>query len=275
MKKRVALNARKMTGFKQIKTLFSGKGAFEIPQDKTLFHLTHWKAGSQWMRAVIDGLCPKESIVGPEYFESQVLNKPIVAGKVYSCVYLGKPEFDSLKFPGEARKFILIRDLRDTLISGYFSVRFSHSVETGAMDKWRRILSNVSEEAGLRYLMEIWLPPIANIQRTWIESGERVYRLEDFMTDDTEKFAVMLEQGWGVKVDRSILQRVLSENSFSKLAGRERGTEDQRAHYRKGVAGDWKGYFTPALTERFKTLYNDLTLGAGYEKSADWTCSKV
>jgi hypothetical protein len=42
---------------------------------------------------------------------------------------LAKPEFDSLSMPDRCRRIVLIRDLRGTLISGYFSIRYSHVVD--------------------------------------------------------------------------------------------------------------------------------------------------
>ena len=39
---------------------------------------------------------------------------------------------------------------------------------------------------------------------------------------------------------------------------------------RKGVAGDWKNYFTPPVKEAFKRHYGSLLVDAGYESDLDW-----
>ena len=48
------------------------------------------------------------------------------------------------------------------------------------------------------------------------------------------------------------------------------GAEDPNHHYRKGVPGDWKTYFSPALAGLFKEQYGDLLIKLGYENNLDW-----
>jgi Sulfotransferase domain len=244
-----------------------------VPTDTTFFHLTHWKAGSQWVRIILTDLYGPAT-VAPEYFELQLLARPILPGKVYLCAYLSKQEFNSLSIPGRHRRIVLIRDFRDTLISAYFSLRYSHQFDltkTPGMQKWRIILSRLNNEDGLMYVLECGVYPWANIQRSWLESGEPVFRLEDCMTDTCSTLAQMFERGWGLRVDRQRLEEVVSRNRFEKLSGgRERGQEDIKSHYRKGVHGDWQNHFTPAITRRFKQLYGDLLVLAGYERGIDW-----
>src|SRR2546428_400305 len=77
----------------------------------------------------------------------------------------------------------------------------------------------------------------------------------------------MLRNGWGLPVERQRLEDVTARCSFEKLSGgRERGKEDVKSHYRKGVHGDWRNHFTPAITCRFKALLNNVLVMAGYEK---------
>ena len=64
---------------------------------------------------------------------------------------------------------------------------------------------------------------------------------------------------------------IVDRHSFSqKAGGRERGVEDARNHYRKGVAGDWRNHFEPVHIEYFKRNYNDLLLTLGYETDPHW-----
>lgn len=242
----------------------------QVPPGVTLYHVTHWKAGSQWMRGILRDLYGPAT-VEPDNFETQLLSHPVLQDKVYLCAYLSKPEFDAFTSPGASRKFVLIRDLRDTLVSGYFSVRSTHVIDNPIMEKWRTVLTKLNEEQGLLYLTEVWLPQSAIIQRTWLESGERVFRLEDCMTDSMPIVTAMFEQGWGVQVKADRLREVVSKHAFEKLSGgREPGKEDANSHYRKGVHGDWQNHFTPAVKRRFKALYNDLLVMGGYEKNEGW-----
>jgi len=232
--------------------------------------VTHWKAGSQWLRVILKDLYGPAT-VPPENFETQLLSRPILSGKIYVCAYLSKQEFDSLSTPGRCRRIVLIRDLRDTLISAYFSISQSHVVDTPLVEKWRTVLSRLNQEDGMIYLLELWLPFCGNIQRSWFESGERVFRLEDCMANASDTLAQMFGDCWGLPVERQRMEDVTARHSFEKLSGgREPGQEDVKSHYRKGVHGDWRNHFTPAITRRFKALYGDLLVVGGYEKDASW-----
>lgn len=99
-------------------------GEEDIP---TLFHVTHWKAGSQWIHKILLTLVP-DRIVGPQDAEVQFLQWPIRPGKVYPTVYISKHQFDTVRLTAPWLRFVVIRDLRDTLISAYFSLKFSHPV---------------------------------------------------------------------------------------------------------------------------------------------------
>src|SRR6185369_15120835 len=92
----------------------------------TIFHVTHWKAGSQWIKKILRTLAPDR------YIESQLqighfLNSPLQEGKIYTAVYVTKDQFESVELPKNWCRFVVIRDLRDTLVSGYFSLKVSHA----------------------------------------------------------------------------------------------------------------------------------------------------
>lgn len=66
-------------------------------------------------------------------------------------------------------------------------------------------------------------------------------------------------------------QEVLAANTFHlKSGGREIGQMNPNHHYRVGIAGSWRSYFTPELTRVFKKNHNDLLVMLGYETNADW-----
>src|SRR5690349_3609707 len=100
-----------------VKSIFNSN-PFRAPSDAALFHVTHWKAGSQWMRGVLTDAFGKENIVEPMEF-GQHLTREITPGKVYPCSYITKQEFDLLAIPKGTRRMVVIRDLRDTLVSWY------------------------------------------------------------------------------------------------------------------------------------------------------------
>lgn len=242
-----------------------------VPAQSACFHITHPKAGSQWMLGILEELFGT-AVQKPEYYLAHVWGKTIEPGRVYPCVYIGQPEFETIPCAGEKRYFVLIRDLRDTLISAYYSLRNTHELKTGESAYYRQMLLRLSPEQGLLYLMQTSFCSYARVQRTWLAAGAKCYRLEDCMADASSMLGTMLAEGWGVRLPREVLVEVASRHSFASLSGgRSPGQEDPTSHYRKGVAGDWKSHFTPAVTDRFKALFNDVLLQSGYESVEDWS----
>lgn len=247
-----------------------GPWPIAVPPDRALFHVTHWKAASQWMLAILsDAFGP--ATVPSEYFQTQLLEHPIQLGKVYPCTYLTKHEYDALTVPGERRHFIIIRDLRDTLVSAYHSARYSHEVKTGFMAKWRWGLNRMDKEQGMLYMLETWLAWSGLVQRTWAEAGEPFYKVEDCLRDTPGFLARMFREDWGVTIQPELLRELAGRHSFAKLSGgRKSGEEDVKSHYRKGVAGDWREHFTPKITRRFKERFGEVLIMTGYEKDNSW-----
>ena len=243
--------------------------SLSVPKNAALFHITHWKAGSQWMRAVLNEAFGQDAVVEPlEYV--QHLTTKIETGKVYPCGYITKQEFDALELPAEARRVVLIRDPRDTLVSWYFSTRNTHGL-MGRVGKLRWFLQRFNEEQGLLYMLELSLHHCAYIQRSWLEANEPVLRLEDIMTDSAAALGRLFRDFWKLDVSQDVVDRLAAKHTFAKYSGgRPPGQEDQHAFYRKGVAGDWRNHFTPKVLERFKAQYSDLLLMAGYEKDNSW-----
>ncbi len=230
----------------------------------TIFHITHWKAGSQWLYKILQAAAG-ERIVPPRLGEGQFLYDPIRPGGVYPTVYVTHQQFRSVSTPPNSRKFVVIRDLRDTLISAYFSLRYSHALMNSAAADLRARLETLSVEEGLLLLMERWLPSCAAIQASWIESGERIVRYEDLLERDAEVLEEILIDHCGLGIERARLREIVEQNRFTQLSGgRAQGDENIYAHARKGTVGDWRGKFTPRVARRFNDLFGALMEDTGY-----------
>ena len=57
---------------------------------------------------------------------------------------------------------------------------------------------------------------------------------------------------------------LLARYSFQVLSGRRPGQEDTGSKLRKGVAGDWRNHFTPAVEAAFAGTTGDLVRRLGY-----------
>ncbi len=235
----------------------------------TIFHITHHKAGSQWINRLLHALVP-DRVVDPEVFNKHFLGRPITPGKVYPTLYLTREQFESVKLPANSRRFVMIRDLRDTLVSLYFSRRNSHEIMHQGMRDQRRVLSEVSPEEGLLYLLEGELGRVAQVQWSWVAAGDDLIKYEELLENDEEILADVLLRRCRIGVDLWHFRETVLANRFEAFAGRKRGDEDANSHERKGVAGDWRNHFTGRVIDDFKKRYGSLLIATGYEKNFGW-----
>jgi hypothetical protein len=239
-----------------------------------IFHITHWKAGSQWVKNILYDCFP-EHLFDPEIdikikkFE-EFSDLPKKNGIIYSPLYIDKQTFDGMKLPPKWKCFVIIRDLRDTLISAYFSFKVSHPLFTKYNVNLRNKLISMDMEKGFMYLMENWLPACAIIQESWIESREEVIKYEDLLFRDIDILSRLLIDRSGLPVSNERLKNNILTNRFESLTGRKPGHEMIDSHMRKATQGDWKNHFTRNLKEAFKERYGALLIKTGYEHDYEW-----
>lgn len=244
--------------------------ALPDPNLPTIFHITHWKAGSQWVRAVLTDAV-RERIVKEKPDMSHVTADPIVRGGVYTPVYVVREQFMANVDQGIPQKrFLVIRDLRDMLVSWYFSMKISHGlIEGTTVGDLRRALNALPFEEGLLFLMDNGLGDNANIQLSWLRAGEWMVRYEDMIADEQGVFAKIFEFcGLDVPDDRR--RAIVEAHCFERQTGRQRGQENIKSHHRKGVRGDWQNHFSPKTIERFKERFGRVLIETGYETDLDW-----
>jgi len=266
----------------------------------TIFHVTHVKAGSQWVYGILEA-CAQERIVRPKVKAAHFFTDPILPGQIYPAVYASRDQFENIlydnaghdvvtpSFTSEAtlvqnrhnfqtlkkptRVFFVIRDFRDTLVSLYFSLKISHTPVSDTVTESRLKLNEFqSHEDGLIYLLERGRS-IANIQRTWMQpdfpQSMLLIRYEDLIANQIEEFQKIIDH-CQISIPRAKLAEIVRNNSFETQAGRSPGEEDIHSHYRKGISGDWKNYFTDKVKEQFKQKFSTILIETGYEKDLAW-----
>jgi lipopolysaccharide transport system ATP-binding protein len=246
----------------------------DSPGDRpAIFHVTHWKAGSTWIDAILQR-CAPDLVVPARVDTAHVRESSLEAGRIYPRAYLTHDEFERLDLPRPWTRFIVIRDLRDTLVSAYFSARFSHSTSGfPRMLNQRARLSRLSLKEGLQGLStgNSHVIRSAEIQRSWVAAGERLIRYEDLIENDTEILTGVLIDDCGLDVAPGKLQAAISRSRFAAMAGgRVPGTEDHTAHLRKGEVGDWRNYLHGSLKDHVKRQWGELLIATGYERDLDW-----
>ncbi len=84
------------------------------------------KAGSTWLYNIFRsafGSRPGRKRVGGKKTE----NYHFEPGKIYPAMFLSFQDFSALKGSDSGPCFFVVRDIRDTLVSLYFSMRYSHT----------------------------------------------------------------------------------------------------------------------------------------------------
>jgi lipopolysaccharide transport system ATP-binding protein len=221
---------------------------------ETILHISHWKAGSTWIRRILRQLEPDRFARPPIESWGDPFPATVPDGTIYSC-YATREQVTAAGLL-EAPRFVVVRDLRDTLVSAYFSFRDTHTT-SAIVAPLRTRLQNRRFDAGMIYLMDEFLPRVVAIQRSWAD--EPVIQYEDLLTDD---LAILRQTfaGVGLEVQDERLDRAVRANRFRRQTGRRRG-EEAPEHLRKGIAGDWRNHFTDRVSAEFEARFGDLVPG--------------
>jgi hypothetical protein len=83
-------------------------------------------------------------------------------------------------------------------------------------------------------------------------------RFED-MIQDTFSTVNKVLLNLGYIADKNMIRQAIQQNSFNVLSeGRSPGEENKTHHFRKGIVGDWKNYFTPEMNEYFCNKHKEI-----------------
>ena len=241
-----------------------------------LGYFGHHKCGSTWIYHVLADVAERLEIPLHHAHGAYAFERDLET-------YRAQHRFDLLTYVNAHYEYIreldvigvhVVRDPRDLLVSAYFSHRNSHPTEGWSeLEELRRHLRAVPEETGLLLEME-FCSGVLDDMASWPDRPAGILRLrfEDMIDDEQQAFRTIVDHlglldGIGV----GALAEIVDRWSFERLTGgRKRGDEDAGHHYRKGIAGDWRNHFTPAIVWSFKHRYNDLLLRYGYEQGTDW-----
>jgi len=167
-------------------------------------------------------------------------------------------------------RFVVIRDLRDTLISLYFSLKVSHASGHRLVDSTREMLQDLSEEEGLLHLIENNLSRIAALQTSWLGHDDLVLSYEDLITNPISTLKNALIERLRLPVSVAALERAVRRTHFQKVFRRRLGEEQIESHGRQGLPGDWQARFSPTVRRRFAERYQDVLKVTGYETDDRW-----
>jgi hypothetical protein len=240
-----------------------------------VYYCCSQKTGSQWL---------KQILIDPAFYQATGLKVlPYVAlGMKYARVdramplhtvlthlYAGYGAYAAIPKPERFKTFYIVRDPRDAVVSWYYSARFSHNL-IDPIPWLRERLNAVSFEDGMTFLIDAlaeW--GFFDCQRSWCSEGwsdpaVRVFRYEDLAGDEVA-FLRELFGYLGVGMNDEEFTALCQRHAFARYAkGRDKGTEDQRSHYRRGSSGDWQAKSTDRVRDHFCAITGDLTSVLGY-----------
>jgi Sulfotransferase domain len=183
----------------------------------------------------------------------------------------------------------MIRDGRDVTISNVHAVWQNAKDKGGPVDLEPEILQrrdayledregflangeSIFTESQIRQLARSWNEQVGHGMRQGHSLFEERYlevRYERLL-DDPHNELMRLFEFLGVDCGPEVVDRVVEENKFEKIAGRPQGQEDSSSFYRKGVVGEWKEVFANRDKQIFKEEAGELLVELGYEKVSDW-----
>lgn len=244
---------------------------------ENIYHCTVQRTASQWLREILsdrrvyrycglftyqyeDGFAGRHD---PRALIERRFNKPFPIGTIASPLYSDYEGFCSIPKPSSYKAFFVARDPRDVLVSWYFAAKVSHP-PVGDLERIRRDLNRLSETDGLLYSLD-YLQQIGLFaaKRSWMGADARdenvlLVRYEDLIGADSVAHFEKLFRHCDIRVPNEDLPEILQSYGFEQLSGRRPGQEDQAAHLRKGVPGDWRNYFNTKISARFEFMVGNL-----------------
>ena len=233
-------------------------GSASVP---TLLHLTHAKAGSSWVTIVLrelfgENVAPRGTRIA-EAKGGNLDQHVFEGGRIYPSMFMTREEVLAHPELNGCKRFVVIRDLRDTLAALYFSLKISaHSEDGGAAGELQDAILFENEEAGLLQTLDSRIARIAAIQKSWLNQGEIILRYED-----------LIENNFDLLRD-AFIQRLALPVTESALSSAIRNAPEERG--RRTGAIDWRNHFTPKVRERFAEEFGQTLIDAGYEKDLAW-----
>src|SRR5688572_25796569 len=249
-----------------------------------VYHCCVQKTASQWVRGLLqDKRTYKYSGLKVFNYEERLAEKvdsrpltartfdePFPKDTIVTPIYINQEGLKSIRKPKDFRAFFVMRDPRDIVVSRYFSFKVSHPV-IGNISTVRQDLNTMSEEEGMAYTIDQLVKRgLFEALRSWskISPADKelaAFRYEDLTDSNQFETWQRVFAHCDIQMPASVLRELLERNSFTALTkGRERGAEDVQAHLRKGVHGDWKNHFSPAVEKKFRDATGTLVDDLGY-----------
>jgi hypothetical protein len=239
------------------------------------------KSGGTWLGQLISGYLqipfPRNRI-------------PKLQQSLFHGHYLPSKHFNRLE-----KIFFLIRDGRDIMVSLYHYYLFwneksmKHPKEVLYYRKKLQFKDYSNVQKNLPQFIEFiftdrpsrfhrftYMGDWTTYNNRWLEqeeiSSDKIVRVryEDLLKATTTELARIIQHSTNNEPDMQLIRNVVDKYSFEKQTGRRQGEENKGSFLRKGIAGDWKNYFTKEAAEIFDHFAGKTLIKLQYEQNNDW-----
>lgn len=245
---------------------------YQLETDKkNIFFFGHHKCATNWMRMVLGDICKNRRWCLKGYGGASTSDLDFHdADTVFHCFWNAFTK-DMNNLPRSFRGFHLIRDPRDAVVSAYWSWKNTHGSEgSPRIERERQRLDELNLEEGLLYMVER-IPLLEQLGGWDPGSNNNILNVqyEELLADTTRTYQQVFSF-LGQNFTEDEVNALVEKHSFERVTGRKPGTEDTNHHFRKGIAGDWKNYFTGNIRNLFKERYGEDLIRLGYEQDQNW-----
>ncbi len=180
------------------------------------------------------------------------------------------------------RTVYIMRDGRDAMVSAYFHVARENGNAKHLLERrFGRPFTAENAKSNLPdfiLTMKDWNfsgPAYRQHIEAWKNHrGQFVtVRYEDLLTDPVHHLTKIITDLTGESPDAAKVMDVVHRNAFDRVTRRQPGSENPNEFLRKGIAGDWRNYFSPNAAAIFDAYAGDLLLELGYESDPNWARS--
>ncbi len=204
----------------------------------------------------------------------------------FSCVILNHWQYH----PKLRRVIYLYRDGRDVMVSYYFhhlhmSRHADNPVPNRITKTYEKLFGkhfdpNDIERHLPRFIEHEFAHPGRGTSVNWRDhvdgwfqsagDGVTFVSYEELLLDCHAALKRVIESCSNSTVDPWRLDTTIEKMSMKRQTGRDPGDSQVSVHSRKGIAGDWKNYFSRDAAKIFNDLAGDTLVRLGYESDTNW-----
>lgn len=236
-----------------------------LPGVLPLYIVTEYpKSGGSWLAQILS-----------EYF-----NVPFPRNrfpKLQSSVIHGHYNYHPLM----KNVFVVLRDGRDIMVSFYFQSLLKNDRLNSQLVELTRKELRFDDYDDVKNNLPMFIEykfirkrhPIftwSDFVNKWSDKKATFIRYESLLEDTEKEMTRALSEFSSAPVDGNVLKRAIEKYSFKNQANRNPGEEDRSSFLRKGIAGDWKNYFSKEACEVFNKYAGRELIKLGYETDDGW-----